>query len=202
MASILMLYATRRGQTKKIAARIASVLAGRSHTVQVVDADQLAAQLDVAGFDLVVIAAPIIVGGYPRSVVRFVRRHHEELQRVASVFVSVGMAVASRTSDGRAQSLVVVEKFLKKTGFRPGRIELVAGSLPYSKYNFVLRFVMKRIAAKEGGDTDTSRDYEYTDWAAVDHFAGDLFPGAAREPSAPVLLRASSGALHSAHDVH
>jgi len=30
---------------------------------------------------------------------------------------------------------------------------------------------MKRIARKSGGDTDTSRDYEYTDWAAVDDFA-------------------------------
>jgi menaquinone-dependent protoporphyrinogen oxidase len=29
---------------------------------------------------------------------------------------------------------------------------------------------MKRIAKKSGGDTDTSRDYEYTDWAALDRF--------------------------------
>jgi menaquinone-dependent protoporphyrinogen oxidase len=33
---------------------------------------------------------------------------------------------------------------------------------------------MRRISAKEGGDTDTSRDYEYTDWAAVDRFAREL----------------------------
>ena len=30
---------------------------------------------------------------------------------------------------------------------------------------------MKRIAAKAGGDTDTSRDYEYTDWADLQRFA-------------------------------
>ena len=29
---------------------------------------------------------------------------------------------------------------------------------------------MKRIARKAGGATDTSRDYEYTDWAALDEF--------------------------------
>jgi menaquinone-dependent protoporphyrinogen oxidase len=33
---------------------------------------------------------------------------------------------------------------------------------------------MRRIAAKEGGDTDTSRDYEYTDWPAVDRFASNV----------------------------
>lgn len=30
---------------------------------------------------------------------------------------------------------------------------------------------MKRIARKEGGDTDTSRDWEYTDWDSVEAFA-------------------------------
>ncbi len=33
---------------------------------------------------------------------------------------------------------------------------------------------MKRIAAKAGGDTDTTRDYEYTDWSAVNKFALDF----------------------------
>jgi menaquinone-dependent protoporphyrinogen oxidase len=200
MAKILVLYASRRGQTRKIAVRIAGVLAGRSQALEIVDADHQAVPVDIAGFDLVVIAAPIIAGGYPRSIVRFVRRHREELERVRSVFVSVGLAVASRTSDGRAQSLVVVEKFVKKTGFRPGRIELVAGALPYSKYDFVTRFVMRRIAAKEGGDTDTSRDYEYTDWAAVDRFARDLAPAGALDASAPVPPRVNSGAPGGTHD--
>ena len=33
---------------------------------------------------------------------------------------------------------------------------------------------MKRIACKAGGDTDTSRDYDYTNWAALDRLVGDL----------------------------
>jgi menaquinone-dependent protoporphyrinogen oxidase len=33
---------------------------------------------------------------------------------------------------------------------------------------------MRRIAAAEGGETDTSRDYEYTDWAAVERFALEM----------------------------
>ncbi len=31
--------------------------------------------------------------------------------------------------------------------------------------------LMKHIAAKEGGETDTSRDFEYTDWDEVTRFA-------------------------------
>ena len=51
---------------------------------------------------------------------------------------------------------------------------LVAGALLYSKYNFLIRFIMRRIAAQAGGDVDTSRDYEHTDWGAVDRFASQF----------------------------
>ena len=46
----------------------------------------------------------------------------------------------------------------------------VAGALPYTRYNWFIRLVMKRIAAKAGGDTDTTRDYEYTDWEDLRSF--------------------------------
>ena len=65
----------------------------------------------------------------------------------------------------------IIERLVAETGWRPHRVELVAGALPYTRYNFLVRFVMRRIARKEGGDTDTSRDYEYTDWSAVERFA-------------------------------
>jgi menaquinone-dependent protoporphyrinogen IX oxidase len=39
---------------------------------------------------------------------------------------------------------------------------------------FLKRWIMKRIAQKAGGGTDTSKDYEYTDWQALDKFARDF----------------------------
>jgi menaquinone-dependent protoporphyrinogen oxidase len=33
---------------------------------------------------------------------------------------------------------------------------------------------MRVISRREGGDTDTSHDHEYTDWQAVEQFARDL----------------------------
>ena len=49
----------------------------------------------------------------------------------------------------------------------------VAGALAYSHYNLLVRFIMKRIARSAGADTDTSHDYEYTDWADLDRFTAD-----------------------------
>jgi menaquinone-dependent protoporphyrinogen oxidase len=46
----------------------------------------------------------------------------------------------------------------------------VAGALTYSKYNFFIKLIMKTMARRAGGPTDTSRDYEFTDWAALDRF--------------------------------
>jgi menaquinone-dependent protoporphyrinogen oxidase len=34
--------------------------------------------------------------------------------------------------------------------------------------------MMRRIVSKARGDTDTSRDYEYTDWADLEQFARDF----------------------------
>jgi menaquinone-dependent protoporphyrinogen IX oxidase len=41
----------------------------------------------------------------------------------------------------------------------------------YTRYGWFTRWIMKRIAKKEGGPVDTARDHELTDWDAVARFA-------------------------------
>jgi len=53
-------------------------------------------------------------------------------------------------------------------------MEMIAGALKYTQYNFFIKWVMKGIARKEGGSTDTSRDHEYTDWEQVTAYARRL----------------------------
>jgi menaquinone-dependent protoporphyrinogen oxidase len=197
MGNVLVLYATRQGQTAKIAARIAAVIRARGHGAELVDADRLPASIDVARFDLACIGGPIHARGYPRSVVRFVRRHRASLERIPSAFFSVGLATASRTTDGRAETQACVDTFVEKTAWHPRRVELIAGALPYTKYGFFIRWIMRRIAASRGGDTDTTHDYEYTDWDGVDRFATELVDGLAASSSAPPdrrLERSPTGA--------
>jgi menaquinone-dependent protoporphyrinogen IX oxidase len=74
--------------------------------------------------------------------------------RIASVLARGGHAVSVR-----------------RTGWRPREVAAIAGALAYSKYNVLIRFLMRLIVGAAGGDTDTSRDYEYTDWDAVERFA-------------------------------
>lgn len=177
MANVLIVYVTKDGQTAKIARHIARTLDAAGHQSELLDADHPRSRLDFGRFQFALVGAPIHAGGYSRAIVRFVRKNRAFLERVPSAFFSVGLAVASRRSDGRAQTLPLVEKFSAETGWRPRRIELIAGALLYTHYNPLVRLIMRGIAAKEGGDTDTSRDYEYTDFTAVERFAREFVSG-------------------------
>ena len=179
MAHVLVVYATHDGHTRKIAERIATVLRVHRHVVELLDAT-LSRDVDLTRFDAVFIGSPMRAQSYLRPVVRFVRMHRPALERIPSLFFSVNLAVLNKT-DGRAQTMELVNKLLAETGWHPRRIELVAGALPYTRYNFLVRFIMKRIVRKQGGDTDTSRDYEYTDWAAVDRCAVEFVEGVVQQ---------------------
>ena len=68
----------------------------------------------------------------------------------------------------------MIDAFLHETGWHPSKVRGVAGALSYTKDNFLIRFVMKRIAKAQGVSTDTSRDHELTDWEALDHIVNEL----------------------------
>jgi menaquinone-dependent protoporphyrinogen oxidase len=115
--------------------------------------------------------------------VAFARQHCGTLQRLDAAFVSVTLSAAGagdarrsehdrRASAEDAQRMIDV--FVRDTGWRPEHALPVAGALAYSKYNLLVRFLMTRIARHAGAPTDTSRDYEFTDWPALDRFVDDI----------------------------
>ena len=53
-------------------------------------------------------------------------------------------------------------------------VGLFAGALVYTRYGWLKRRIMRRIAEADGRDVDTSRDHEYTDWQAVREFTTDF----------------------------
>jgi menaquinone-dependent protoporphyrinogen oxidase len=64
----------------------------------------------------------------------------------------------------------MIDVFAAETGWIPARSLAVAGALAYTQYGFLKKFVLRQIAKRAGGSTDTSCDHEYTDWPAVDRF--------------------------------
>jgi len=66
---------------------------------------------------------------------------------------------------------------------RPRAVAVFAGALRYSRYPWWKRQMLRGFALMGGHDTDPSRDYEYTDWGAVAHFA-EAFAASLAAPKA------------------
>ncbi len=184
---ILVVYGTATGQTRKIVGFLAERWRSQAHIVELCDADRLPRGLDPAGFDRVVVASCVRQGEYRRSVMRFVRRYRDALRAVPSVFLSVSMAAANRLNrkDARRWLEGWVAAFSERTGWKPPRVEHVAGAQMFTRYNPITKWFMRRIAMEQGYQADTTRDHEYTDWAALGEFADALVsPAGARATAA------------------
>jgi len=179
MKPIGILYATREGQTKRIADYLGSILDARGYEIESRNVRHSASAIRPDQYGAVILAASVHIGKHEPEMVRFVKEHLLELNCMPAAFVSVSLSQAGvelphATPEQRAESAAgvreVLDRFYRDTGWRPEIVKPVAGALLYTKYNFLVRFIMKWIARKAGGSTDTSRDHEYTDWAALDQF--------------------------------
>jgi menaquinone-dependent protoporphyrinogen oxidase len=169
MSRVLILYGTTEGHTAKIARAMRGALEQQGIDVTTASADVMDPPPRI--YDGVIVAASIHGGTYQKSVRQWVRAHAAELSSRPSLFVSVSLGVLQKDPTVDAELSAIVARFAAETGWTPPHTRQVAGALLYRQYNLFIRWVMKRIAAKAGGDTDTSRDYVYTNWNDVRAFA-------------------------------
>ncbi len=188
---VAVYYATREGHTQEIAERIIARLRKNGFDVDLHDVRRpLPFSLD--NYAAAILAASVHSGEHEKEMVRFVKEHRDQLSSMPTAFISVTLSEADAqrtdaTSQEHARFVADVDemmnRFFEETQWRAEYAKPVAGALPYTKYNFLLRFIMKRIAKKAGGATDTSQDYDYTDWADLDQFIDEFAPEIRSSPS-------------------
>jgi menaquinone-dependent protoporphyrinogen oxidase len=191
-ARVLIIFGTSYGQTEKIAVRIGAVLQRRGYSVEVCNAVRTKPALPVEEYSAVVVGSSIIAKGHQPAIERFVREHLTTLNRVPSAFFQVSASAGSADERGRRAAQRLLDEFVASHDWTPILSASIAGAINYTRYNFLLRWYMKRASAKHGGTTDTSRDHEYTDWAQVDRFALAI-----ANAINPVPERLSEPALHA-----
>ena len=177
---VLVFYGTSYGQTAKIARHIADCLTNAGVVATLVNGDEPPSQLSIAAFSGVVIGASIIAGRHQACVRRFAREHRDALNVIPSAFFSVSGSAANRDRRSQMETRRYIDAFLRESGWQPTLIESVAGAVAYTRYNPLLRWIMKQISKHNGRPTDTSRDHELTDWTQVERFA-DSFVQARHE---------------------
>lgn len=156
LSAVLVVYSSIEGHTARIAQRVAEVLRSAGHRVDLLPAGPYLARSDYAG---VIVGASVHYGHHPANLGRWLKT--AGLGGRPSAFFSVSLGAKEHYAT----------KFLRRAGWRPQLTAVFRGALQYSKYGPIKRRVVQAFAAVAGHDTDTSRDYDYTDWKAVDSFA-------------------------------
>jgi menaquinone-dependent protoporphyrinogen oxidase len=168
VSKTLILFATTHGHTACIAQRIAAILR-ESGDVDVVELRRFGRSPSLAGYDQAVLAGSVHFGRHQRRLERFIHANREALSSIDSAFVSVsGSAI---DEDGRPDAEEYVADMARRTGWQPRRVLLAGGATSYTRYGFFLKRTVRKASAASGRGTDITRDYDYTDWAAVEEFA-------------------------------
>ena len=168
--NILIFYASFEGQTAKIAAHIAAQLRDEGHQVTTQTPEQLPADFTTNAYDAAIIGGPIHMNRYPKPLKKFVQQHRDWLNNHTSALFTVCMAINSQRPESRQEAENFGKNFTHETQWHPAQSATFAGAVKYTQYGFLTRLIMKLISKREGGNTDTSQDHEYTDWDAVIRF--------------------------------
>jgi menaquinone-dependent protoporphyrinogen oxidase len=175
MCEVPVFYATREGQTRRIAERLADQIRRHgldSRAVPIISEE--ASHTDWTRVRGAALGASLHLQRHQPEAVAFARVHHQALSAIPTLFFSVSLAAASTRSTEVDAARRIAQQFAVDTGWRPSDVASVAGRLAYTQYNWLVRFFMRRIAVKEGGSADTTRDHEYTNWAQVERLADEL----------------------------
>jgi menaquinone-dependent protoporphyrinogen oxidase len=168
MDRILILYSTTDGHTRKIGQRLQQVIAQAGHEAVLVSVSD-EPEVDLAGFDRIVIGASIRYGLYRPAIINFVVRNRQLLDSKPNAFFSVNI-VARKAEKCQPDTNPYMQKFLKQTAWQSKNMAVFAGKLDYPKYRFLDRQLIRLIMLMTKGPTDPHAVIEFTDWQEVEAF--------------------------------
>lgn len=163
----IILYSSRDGQTKKIAQFIADKL-GQNTTVQ-----PISEAVDLNAFEQIVIGASVRYGHFNPELYKFIEKQTALLNRKQTAFFGVNLT-ARKVGKDTPETNVYVRKFLQRIRWRPTQSAVFAGALRYPRYKLFDRLMIQFIMRLTGGETDATKEIEYTDWNKVSVFADSL----------------------------
>ena len=183
MSSVLLAYSTTDGHTLRICERMRQVMQQQGHVATVMPLSQADAQ-QLPAFDRIVIGASIRYGKHHPDVAAFIERHLDRLQARPSAFFSVNV-VARKPGKDTVAGNPYLQKFLKTIRWKPTELAVFAGKIDYQKYGYLDRQVIRFIMWLTKGPTQPDACVDFTDWKAVESFAGRV----AAMGTAPALAR-------------
>jgi len=165
-------YASTEGHTHRIADRFAARLRVWGVDSAAFDVAEIGGRsIDWTRVRYALVGASLHAGKHQRAMRDFVARYAGDLSARPSIFFSVSLSAASTHPEEVDAARRLADAFPTAHGWTATRIESIAGCLAYTRYGFIKRWIMQRIARKEGAPTDATRDFDLTDWSQVDALA-------------------------------
>jgi menaquinone-dependent protoporphyrinogen oxidase len=176
MAEILIVYSTQEGQTAKIANRMADRIESAGHRARLHQLSVAGPQPpDPAGFDGVLVGASVHAGHHAAEVAPWLAKVCGALASRPSALFSVSLSAGLPAVGGADQARSYLRELAEQSGWRPEQAEVFGGAVRNSRYGLLKRMLMCGILSRSGaGSFDSARDYEFTDWEAVDAFVDAL----------------------------
>lgn len=177
VVNVLIVYGTTEGQTRKIAEQVAKEVAARGHAVELHDAGEPDASVDLDAFEAFVVAGSVHQEQHQKAIKNFATAHCDRLNASPSAFISVSLSAALEETRPAAQSYV--DQFVELTGWQPRMTLLLGGAVRFTEYDYFQEQVVKFIVMRRGLTSDPGEDREFTDWAALASFVDDFLETAA-----------------------
>ena len=160
----LILYSSHDGQTKKIAAYIAEIIKEN------VDVKSISDKVNLQDYDRIIIGASIRYGHFNKQLYKMLEKHTALLNQKITAFFGVNLT-ARKPEKSTPETNVYVRKFLQRITWQPTISTVFAGALLYPRYTFFDRVMIQFIMRITGGETDPTKEIEYTDWQKVRSFS-------------------------------
>ena len=182
-------YASRDGQARKIATRIAERLAGHGIAATPVDlAVMQPSPAELAPAGLVVGVLAVRYGRHLPEAIEFVKTF-ALLDRPPLLALASVNLTARKPGKDTAEGSVYLHKLIARHKLEPALATAFAGKLDYPRYGFFDKHIIRFIMLMTGGPTDPSTVIEYTDWDKVDAFADGIAEASMARPDLPPTAR-------------
>jgi len=168
VATIIIIYSTTDGHTRKISQRLQQVIEQQAHRVKLVSLSD-EPHVDISLFDKIVVGASIRYGKHKPEVYEFIKRNKLILESMPNAFFSVNV-VARKPEKSQPETNPYLKKFLRKIPWKPKELAVFAGKIDYQKYSFWDRTIIRFIMWMTKGPTDPDTVEEFTDWNQVEAF--------------------------------
>jgi menaquinone-dependent protoporphyrinogen oxidase len=181
-----LFYATRDGQSRRIAERIAERLAEQEIETRAKDLGVMQpSQSMLESADLVVIVAAIRYGKILPEARDFLAAYQKLNVKPKLVFLVVNLT-SRKPGKETPEGSVYIRKAIKQYELAPAYARAIPGRLDYQRYTWRDRQLIRFIMFLTGGPTDPKTSIEYTPWDVVDgiaHTIADLTGDAAAAAS-------------------